>query len=325
LAEQAGGITVSTLKEAEYYFEHGIIDITYAVGIVPVKMERIISLIKKGAKITLIADSVEQVQFVSAYASENKVEIPVSIEIDSDGHRSGVQPGVPLLMEIATLLHKSPGVSINGVLTHAGASYQAKSIEDIRRAAKNEQKAAVSCAELIKKHRLPCPVVSIGSTPTAVFADDLAGVTELRAGVYMFMDLVMAGLQVCDVSDIAISVLTSVIGHQKEKGWIITDGGWMALSRDRGTASQVTDYGYGLVCHKDGTPLNGMILSATNQEHGIISSNTDQKIDFSSFPIGTMLRVLPNHACATAAMHDRYHVIKNSDEIIHEWIRINGW
>jgi len=45
----------------------------------------------------------------------------------------------------------------------------------------------------------------------------------------MFFDLFMAGLGVCQLDDIALSVLTSVIGHQPEKGWIITDAGWMAM------------------------------------------------------------------------------------------------
>ncbi|MGO7954608.1 DSD1 family PLP-dependent enzyme, partial [Rhizobium ruizarguesonis] len=76
---------------------------------------------------------------------------------------------------------------------------------------------------------LPCPVVSVGSTPTANHAKDLTGVTEVRAGVFEFFDLVMAGIGICQVDDIALRVLATVIGHQREKGWIITDGGWMSL------------------------------------------------------------------------------------------------
>ena len=70
----------------------------------------------------------------------------------------------------------------------------------------------------------------------------------------------MAGLKVCTIDQIALSLLVEVTGHQKEKGWVITDGGWMALSRDRGTAAQAVDQGYGLVCDIDGTRL--MILSS---------------------------------------------------------------
>ena len=93
-------------------------------------------------------------------------------------------------------------------------------------------------AKALRDAGLPCPVVSVGSTPTAHAAADLSGVTELRAGVYVFFDLVMAGIGVCDVDDIALSVLSTVIGHQEKQGWILIDAGWMAMSRDRGTAAQ---------------------------------------------------------------------------------------
>ena len=99
------------------------------------------------------------------------------------------------------------------------------------------------------------PVVSVGSTPTATFVENLDGVTEVRAGVFLFQDLVMAGIGVCKLEDIAVSVLVSVIGHQPEKGWIITDGGWTSLSRDRGTSSQPVDQGYGVVRDVAGSAL----------------------------------------------------------------------
>ena len=86
------------------------------------------------------------------------------------------------------------------------------------------------------------PEVSVGSTPTALSATQLDGVTEVRAGVYALFDLVMANVGVCAPQDVALSVLTTVIGHQAEKGWTIVDAGWMAMSRDRGTQRQKIDY-----------------------------------------------------------------------------------
>jgi D-serine deaminase-like pyridoxal phosphate-dependent protein len=325
LKGQAGGITVSTLKEAEYYFNHGITDIFYAVGIAPVKLDRVAKLIKKGAVITLLLDSIEQAKFVASKGREHGLTIPVLIELDCDGHRSGVAAGDPLLLEIGHLVNSEKGASLSGVLTHAGESYQCKSTGEIRAIADTERSVAVACADLLRQNNLPCPVVSVGSTPTAMFADDLSGVTEVRAGVFMFNDLVMAGLGVCDINEIAVSVLTSVIGHQRHKDWVITDAGWMALSRDRGTAAQKVDQGSGVVCNLDGEPIGDMIISDTNQEHGIASSRSQQKISFENFEVGSMLRVLPNHACATAAMFDRYHVTDGSVEVIDAWHRINGW
>ncbi|MBC8406281.1 MAG: hypothetical protein H8E15_13735 [Planctomycetes bacterium] len=191
--------------------------------------------------------------------------------------------------------------------------------------ARRSAPAPVSPAAFYRAPNLRCGAVRIGSTPTATFAKDLRGVTEVRAGVFMFQDLVMVGLGVCEASDVAMSVLTSVIGHQKERGFIISDAGWMALSRDRGTASQVLDQGYGLVCNAAGEAQNDLIVSATNQEHGMISSRSGQAIAWEKYPIGTLLRILPNHACATSAMFERYFVVDGCAQIADVWPRINGW
>jgi D-serine deaminase-like pyridoxal phosphate-dependent protein len=171
-------------------------------------------------------------------------------------------------------------------------------------------------------------MVSVGSTPTATYAENFAGVTEVRVGVYMFFDLFMAGLGVCTLDDIALSVLTSVIGHQPEKGWIITDAGWMAMSRDRGTSGQKVDQGYGLVCDAAGQPLDDLIVASANQEHGIIARRPGSDrgaIDPARYPVGTLLRVLPNHACATAAQHGAYHVLGADGDIEAVWPRFSGW
>ncbi len=90
---------------------------------------------------------------------------------------------------------------------------------------------------------LPCLVVSVCSTPTALAAAHLDGVTELRAGVCVFFDLVMRNLDVCRDDDLALSVLTTVTGHQPDQGWALVVAGWMAMSRDRGTAQPRQDFG----------------------------------------------------------------------------------
>jgi D-serine deaminase-like pyridoxal phosphate-dependent protein len=319
-----GPITVSTLKEAEYFLEHGVTDILYAVGIVPGKLAHAAALTRRGANLTLILDSVEAVH---AIAESTDAAFPVLIELDVDGHRSGVSPESTRLIEIAQAMSVCAGLHLRGVMTHAGESYNCASTSAIVAMAEQERSGAVRAAERLRAAGFNSPVVSVGSTPTATFATDLHGVTEVRAGVYMFHDLVMAGLGVCEVDDIALSVLVSVIGHQSERGWIITDGGWMALSRDRGTAKQRLDQGFGLVRGLDGRPLpEDLIVTSANQEHGILSRRDGAAPDFSRYPIGSLLRVLPNHACATGAQHSHYHVIDGHDlDVLARWERINGW
>jgi D-serine deaminase-like pyridoxal phosphate-dependent protein len=316
----AGAITVSTLREAEYFFDHGFRDILYAVGMVPAKVPRMAGLTRRGARISGIVDSVEAARAVADACAREHVRIPTLLEIDSDGHRAGIVPGDPRLLEVAGVL----GEALAGVMTHAGDSYNCTTPEAIREVARRERKAVVDCATELRAHGHASPVVSVGSTPTATFADSFAGVTEVRTGVYVFHDLVMAGLGVCAVDDIAISVLCAVIGHQREKNWLMTDAGWMALSRDRGTAKQAVDQGYGLVCDAQGKPIDDLIVADANQEHGIVARRDGGPIDFARYPLGTQLRILPNHACATAAQHTEYRVVDHG-RVTETWDRFSGW
>ena len=149
--------------------------------------------------------------------------------------------------------------------------------------------------------------------------------TEVRAGVYVFFDLVMHNIGVCRMENIALSVLTTVIGHQTEKGWAIVDAGWMAMSRDRGTAKQQRDFGFGQVCTVDGDILPGYTMSGANQEHGIIAREGSADAEIATrFPVGTQLRILPNHACATGAQFPEYHALDDAGKL-EVWSRFYGW
>lgn len=316
----AGPITVSTLREAEYFFDHGFRDILYAVGMVPAKVPRAARLVRRGARVTVIVDSVEAARALAEASAIAGVRLPALIEIDSDGHRAGIPPGHLSLLEVAGAL----GEAMYGVMTHAGDSYNCKSVEAIREVAERERDAVVTSAETLRRRGYACPVVSVGSTPTATFASSFRGVSEVRTGVYVFHDLVMAGLGVCAIDDIALSVLGAVIGHQRDKGWIVTDAGWMAMSRDRGTAKQKVDQGYGVVCDAQGRPIEDLVVADANQEHGIVARRGGGPIDPARFPIGTLLRVLPNHACATAAQHSEYQVLREG-KLCDVWERFGGW
>ena len=317
----AGPITVSTLREAEYFYDHGFRDILYAVGVVPGKVKRIAELTRRGARITTIVDSVAAAEALVRASAAAQVRVPALIEIDSDGHRAGVAPGDRETLE---RIGAALGESLHGVMTHAGDSYNCASPEAIAEVAERERAAVVESARTLRARGHAAPVVSVGSTPTATFARSFAGVTEVRTGVYVFHDLVMAGLGVCALEDIAISVLASVIGHQRERHWIITDAGWMALSRDRGTAKQKVDQGYGVVCDAAGQPVEDLVVVDANQEHGIIGRRGGGPLDVERFPIGALLRILPNHACATAAQHGEYVVLRDGKPA-ERWERFNGW
>ena len=324
VAAGASGITVSTLKQAEQFFAAGFPDILYAVGMAPHRLRRAADLLASGCKLKILADSAECAAAIVNFVHAGDAAFEVWIEIDSDGHRSGVRPESDELMAIGKLLHAG-GATLGGVMTHAGASYELNRRDALEAMAEQERSLCVRAAQRLRLAGLPCPNVSVGSTPTALSASHLEGVTEVRAGVYVFFDLVMANIGVCQLDDLALSVLTTVIGHQREKGWAIVDAGWMAMSRDRGTQKQARDYGYGQVCDVGGEVLSHYVMSNANQEHGIVSAVGSLDADIARrFPVGTQLRVLPNHACATGAQFPQYHAVEG-DETGPPWSRFYGW
>lgn len=325
LAGHPGGATVSTLAEADYFFDHGIDDLLYAVGIAPGKLEAVARRIANGMKLTLILDHPGAARAVADAAALLDTNVRVLLEVDADGHRAGFRPDDSALIETARILAQGGAVPA-GVMVHAGGSYACRDRDCLVTMAWQERDAAVAAAQALRTAGFEAPVVSVGSTPTAMFAEDLTGVTEVRAGVYAFMDLVMAGLGVCDLDDIAISVLTEVIGQRNEHGQVIVDAGWMALSRDRGTADQTVDRGYGVVCDEDGRILSPqVIVKSTNQEHGILSRRDGEPLAVAAFPIGRRLRILPNHACATAGQFGEMYLIRTDGEASERLERCRGW
>jgi D-serine deaminase-like pyridoxal phosphate-dependent protein len=168
-------------------------------------------------------------------------------------------------------------------------------------------------------------IVSLGSSPTALHARTLAGVTEVRAGVYMFGDLFQAQLGTHGPEDIALTVLASVIGRKPERNAVLLDAGALALSKDRSTQAAPRDYGFGLMLDAAGRRSFGdAIVTRTHQEHGEVRGESGP-LPFDRLPVGARVRVAPNHACLTAAAYDRYHVVDGGEEVVAVWGRVNGW
>lgn len=320
-----GPITVSTLAEAEFFAAAGYTDILYAVGIAPNKLKRVAELRERGVDLVVLLDSPEQATALAEYCATHTKTIPTLIEIDCDGHRGGIASDSPELPRVASIIADGGG-EVRGVLTHAGESYFCYTQAERAEAAEVERKAAVTAAERLRDAGYAAPVVSIGSTPTAHASKDLTGVTEVRAGNFVFFDLVMAGIGVCNVSDLALSVVTTVIGHREDKGWIMTDAGWMATSSDQGTATQAINQYFGIVASRDGVVIPDLVMLDATQEHGALGIRPGSNNPLPFIPVGTELRVFPIHACATASQHENYQVVSADDGPIQAtWSRTHGW
>lgn len=320
-----GPITVSTLAEADFFADAGYTDILYAVGIAPGKLDRVARLRRRGVDLTILLDTVAQADAVVAFVAEHGESLPALIEIDSDGHRGGVEPEDPQLLEIARVLAQG-GAQVRGVMTHAGGSYFAYTSEALRAAAEQERAAVVRAATRLREGGHPAPVVSVGSTPTAHAATDLTGVTEVRAGVYVLFDLVMAGVGVCTLEDIALSVVATVIGRGPGDASLLTDAGWTATSSDRGTAVQAVDQHLGVVTTDAGEVIEDLLMVGASQEHGVLAVRPGSQRELPDLPVGTRVRILPIHACATASQHDHFEVMAREGEPVSErWERAGGW
>ncbi len=316
------GITVSSLAEAEHFLEAGLVDQVYAVGIGPGKLDAVAALMARGARLAIVLDHADAARAVAAAAQAHHCRYRVLLEIDADGKRAGLNPSDPALTELARLITTS-GNELAGVLTHMGGSYGCRGARALAEAAETERLAAVTAAERLREAGHACSITSVGSTPTAAFARNLNGITEVRAGTHVFMDRVMAELGVCTEDDIAISVLTEVISQRASAGEWLIDAGWTALTTDPGIGGP--GFGYGRVCDAHGRPVGDLIVRATNQEHGIVAAASGRALDPNSLHIGQRLRILPNHACATAAQFDRYELIGAGCAHGEFWTRFRGW
>ncbi|HKV75617.1 MAG TPA: alanine racemase [Gemmatimonadales bacterium] len=316
VAGEFGGVTVSTLAEAEYLADHGFRDILVAVGTTPEKVDRAARLVERGVTMTVITDDLE----VARIIGQHPAPIQALVEVDCGEHRGGVRPESAELLAISEAL----GEKLVGVMSHAGHSYDQKSLPPIQQIAEHERSAVATAAERLKQAGLKAEVVSVGSTPTATHAQHLHGVTEVRAGVYMFQDLFQAEIGSCTREDIALTVLASVQGRRPAENRLLVDGGALALSKDQSTRNSPRNAGFGLILDIQGKPSYGeCVIERANQEHGVATS--DRPIPFDALPIGTRVRVAPNHACLTAAAYDKYYVVDGGDEIVAVWDRINGW
>lgn len=315
-AGEAGGITVSTLAEAEYFADNGFRDILVAAALPPAKLDRAGSLIDRGVIVSLVTDDVG----AATAMGEHSGDFRVLIELDSGDRRAGIDVSSDAALDIGRVL----GSKLAGVMTHAGHSYSCRSIDCIKEAAEHERKTVVTAAGRLREGGFTCDVVSVGSTPTMTYAERLDGVTEARPGVYMFQDVFQAEIGTCTREDIALTVLASVIGRNVGENRFLVDAGALALSKDRSTQATEHDAGFGEVWGIDGRPgADRCVIERVYQEHGVATSDTP--LPFDKLPVGTKVRIAPNHACLTAAAHFRYFVVDGGDDVVDVWGRVNYW
>jgi D-serine deaminase-like pyridoxal phosphate-dependent protein len=317
--QHAGGtgpITVSTMAEAEFFADAGFRDITYGVPIAPEKLARAAALAARIERLNILIDSQAALRAVEEFHAAQGVVFDLFLKVDCGYHRAGVDPNDPDSARLAIAISRSPAVHFQGLLTHAGHSYNVNGVDEIRRIAAEEMASLTRFRALIAGEGLSEIVRSIGSTPTASVVDVFSDTDEVRPGNYVFFDAFQATLGSCARADVAVSVLSTVVGSYPERGEAIIDAGALAMSKDVSPEHLDPNFGYGLVCDVALRPLDARLV-ALSQEHGKVKTS-------SPLPVGTKVRVIPNHSCLTAAMFDRYHVV-DGGIVTDEWKPVRGW
>jgi D-serine deaminase-like pyridoxal phosphate-dependent protein len=313
----AGAVTVSTLAEGESLADDGFRDITYAMPIAPEKLGRAAALAARIERLNVLVDSPEALRAIEAFHREHGVSFDVFLKVDCGYHRAGVDPDSPDSARLALALGRSDAVRFNGLLTHAGHSYNVASREEVARIAAEETAALTRFRAILGNELgLETLVRSVGSTPTLSVVDRFAACDEVRPGNYVFYDAFQAALGSCRPGDVAVSVLATVVGSYPERGGAIVDAGALALSKDSGPSQIDPACGYGMVCDTSLRPIAAKLV-ALSQEHGKLETRAH-------LPVGTKVRIVPNHSCLTAAMFDVYHVI-DGGAVVDQWRPVRGW
>ena len=137
----------------------------------------------------------------------------------------------------------------------------------------------------------------------------------MHPGNYLYYDVTQRELGACTVDDIAVRVLTRVVGHYPKSNTLLVDCGWT------GTSAQGAAHGYGLFpAHPELRVLN------LKQECGEVSSADGAPLDYARYPIGSLLELAPWHSCAATHQHRVVHVVADDGETVEgEWAICKGW
>jgi len=293
LAAGAAGISLAKTSEAEVFAAAGFDDIFIAYPIVGTgKADRLLAM-SDDLRLAVGVDSVEGAGALGQVFFAAGRKLDVLLKIDVGYHRVGVLPeSAP---DIARRIAELPGISLKGIFTHAGQVYQAETPQAVAQIGRHEGETLVETATALKQAGVALEEVSVGSTPSARHAMQIAGVTECRPGNYIFHDGSQVALGTCALEDCAMTILATVVSVPAPDRACV-DAGSKTLSQD---SLRPRANGHGLIL---GTASR---LQSLSEEHGVARVEEGD-----SFRVGDRVRILPNHACVVSNLHDRLYGVR---------------
>ncbi len=292
IAAGARGIVCAKVSEAEPFADAGIEDICIAYPVVgEVKWRRLAALTTRIRSLTVNCDSEEAARGLSKAASEAGVTIHVHIDIDSGLHRGGIpSDDQASIARLAAEINSLPGLHFAGLTTYRSGSFPgAPNPKDAGHA---EGQLLVDVANQLRAGGIEVGEVTAGSTPTGKWVAEVPGVTEVRAGNYVFNDLIQLDNGIASEDQLALSVLCTV-ASSNGSGRLTIDGGTKTFSGDTG--------GVGTGRAAPATIARAVdrriFVERLNEEHGM--ARTDEGVK-----LGEKIRFYPYHACTCANLND---------------------
>lgn len=301
----AAGITVSTLHEAKVFADAGFDDITWAFPLILSRVPEAVALADR-VRLGVTVDSLAAVEALAATGAP----FPVWLKVDCGYHRAGVSPDSGAAVEIPARITEAGSLEFAGLLSHSGNAYAGGSPGHIARIAHTERDVLNRLSVRLEEHGIRVPDRSAGSTPALAQARDLTGVTEVRPGNYALYDFEQVALSSCSIEQCAATVLASVVSSRAGDQTSVVDAGALALSSDPGPPNlTIATKGEILSDDRRDTVRQNARIVSLSQEHGIVSA---------VLPVGSRVRIIPNHSCLSVACFDAFSVVRG-DEVLDHW------
>jgi D-serine deaminase-like pyridoxal phosphate-dependent protein len=299
LAAGAVGICCAKLAEAEAFAAVGVTDIRVPYPVNPVNAPRVVDLLRRGVRLSIIVDDPEVARGWSQAMNAAGRTLDVLIKVDVGFHRCGIDPTSPHALDAIVSVGDLSGLRLLGLLSHAGHAYGAKSEEELLEIAEREIGILRGLAARAKERGVVLEEISVGSTPTARFIGRQHGATEMRPGNYVFFDRTQAGLGAASIESCAMSIVSTVVSRPAS-GRVVFDAGSKTLTSDVARGFGAT-LGHGLVFpDPDGDrPDPSIVIERLSEEHGVARVMPECRLR-----PGDRVRIIPNHACVVTNLAD---------------------
>lgn len=295
LAAGAKGITCAKLSEAEIMAKAGIQHILIGYTLVGEENLKRLGVLAQKVHVRTTVDSGVVAKEISRVGESIGQKIEVLIEIDGGIHRGGVQPGEPAL-QLAKQIASLPGIKLIGLFAYVGQIYGLPTEDDFRNETSREAQILIDTQKLLQENGFDITVTSGGSTLSSYHADCLTGITESRAGNYIFGDMNDVHVGIYTPNDCALTVCATVISLPVS-GYATIDAGTKALTSD----TSLTGNGYGYVVGKPEIKIEKL-----NEEHGFLRYDPT----CCQLNIGDRLEIVPNHCCVVPNLCDSIYAYR---------------